>query len=77
MFDLTVVERRKCFHGRLLSEIPINEIFCFPFMHLFCHSWREDSEVGGKAFSFDVDLGDPGLDIVSEGLLHDPLVRIN
>lgn len=77
MFDLTIVERRKCFHGRLLSEIPINEIFYFPFMHLFCYSWGEDSEVDGKAFSFAVDPGDPGLDTVSEGLLCDPLVRIN
>lgn len=25
-FDLTMVKRRKCFHGRLLSEIPVSKI---------------------------------------------------
>lgn len=46
-------------------------------MYLFCHSWTEDSEVDGKAFSFDVFPEDLGLDTVSEGLLRDLLVRVN
>lgn len=51
--------------------------FCFPFKHLFCHSWSEDSEVDGKAFSFVVVPGDLSLDTANEGLLHDLLVRVN
>lgn len=32
---LTIAKRRKFFYKRLLSEIPIGEIFYFPFMHHF------------------------------------------